>query len=253
MTGVRSSARFTCWPAASPIRSTRARRPTTRSTAAGGQAGPISGRAAAAQPGRRQPGEPGAGDGNPRVRALAHLMRYCEDYVISCSIEVWRGSETARVEYKRGEISGVTVGGIDAPERLAEVMQWSSGNYRLIVPEFSCPPSRRSAPSRRRHTSARPGAGAVRAGGATRQLRPRRSSECRSPRSPRPERPPRPARPPRPPSEATKSAAEAARVGQPARAIPRRPTPVALVAPAHGRRRASPASVAPTAGPRPLP
>ncbi len=72
-------------------------------------------------------------------RALAHLMRYCEDYVISCSIEVWRGSETARVEYKRGEISGVTVGGIDAPERLAEVMQWSSGNYRLIVPPFQLP------------------------------------------------------------------------------------------------------------------
>jgi hypothetical protein len=72
-------------------------------------------------------------------RALAHLMRYCEDYVISCAIEVWRGNETARVEYKRGEISGVTVGGIDAPERLAEVMQWSSGNYRLIVPPFQLP------------------------------------------------------------------------------------------------------------------
>ena len=72
-------------------------------------------------------------------RALAHLMRYCEDYVISCVIEVWRGNETARVEYRRGEISGVTVGGIDAPERLAEVMQWSSGNYRLIVPPFQMP------------------------------------------------------------------------------------------------------------------
>ena len=58
-------------------------------------------------------------------------MRYCEDYVITCSIEVWRGNENARVEYKRGEIGNVTVGGIDAPERLAEVMQWASGNYRL--------------------------------------------------------------------------------------------------------------------------
>ncbi|HVT10002.1 MAG TPA: hypothetical protein VHO67_21220 [Polyangia bacterium] len=82
---------------------------------------------------------PGPETGTLDGRALAHLMRYCEDYVISCAIEVWRGNETARVEYRRGEISGVTVGGIDAPERLAEVMQWSSGNYRLIVPPFQMP------------------------------------------------------------------------------------------------------------------
>jgi hypothetical protein len=82
---------------------------------------------------------PGPETGTLDGRALAHLMRYCEDYVITCVIEVWRGNETARVEYKRGEISGVTVGGIDAPERLAEVMQWSSGNYRLIAPPFQLP------------------------------------------------------------------------------------------------------------------
>ena len=76
---------------------------------------------------------PGADAGTLESRALAHLMRYCEDYVITCQIEVWRGNENARVDYKRGEINGVTVGGIDAPERLAEVMQWSSGNYRIIV------------------------------------------------------------------------------------------------------------------------
>ena len=54
--------------------------------------------------------DPGPETGTLDGRALAHLMRYCEDYVISCSIDVWRGSETARVEYRRGEISGVTVG-----------------------------------------------------------------------------------------------------------------------------------------------
>jgi hypothetical protein len=89
--------------------------------------------------------ESGTLDGRP----LAHLMRYCEDYVITCAIEVWRGNETARVDYKRGEISGVTVGGIDAPERLAEVMQWASGNYRLNVPPISLPSvaPRRTAPT----------------------------------------------------------------------------------------------------------
>jgi hypothetical protein len=82
---------------------------------------------------------PGPESGTLDGRALAHLMRYCEEYVITCSIDVWRGNENARVEYRRGEISGVTVGGIDAPERLAEVMQWSSGNYRLVVPVFQLP------------------------------------------------------------------------------------------------------------------
>jgi hypothetical protein len=84
-------------------------------------------------------GNPGPDSGTLDGRPLAHLMRYCEDYVITCAIEVWRGNETARVDYKRGEISGVTVGGIDAPERLAEVMQWASGNYRLNVPPISLP------------------------------------------------------------------------------------------------------------------
>jgi hypothetical protein len=97
--------------------------------------------------------DPGPETGTLDGRALAHLMRYCEDYVISCAIDVWRGNETARVEYKRGEISGVTVGGIDAPERLAEVMQWSSGNYRLVVPEFKLPAT---APKREKAASATP-------------------------------------------------------------------------------------------------
>ena len=82
---------------------------------------------------------PGPDSGTLESRALAHLMRYCEDYVITCAIEVWRGNENARVEYKRGEIGNVTVGGIDAPERLAEVMQWSSGNYRLVVQPMKLP------------------------------------------------------------------------------------------------------------------
>src|SRR5215471_2973825 len=82
---------------------------------------------------------PGPDAGTLESRALAHLMRYCEDYVITCTIEVWRGNENAKVEYKRGEIGVVTVGGIDAPERLAEVMQWSSGNYRLVVQPLKLP------------------------------------------------------------------------------------------------------------------
>jgi hypothetical protein len=82
---------------------------------------------------------PGPSQGKLEERPLAHLMRYCEDYVLTTGIEVWRGSENAKVDYRRGEIVGVTVGGIDAPERLAEVMKWASGSYRLIVPKLTLP------------------------------------------------------------------------------------------------------------------
>ena len=84
---------------------------------------------------------PGPDAGTLDARPLAHLMRYSEQFVITCSIEVWRGNENARVDYRKGEISGVTVGGIDAPERLAEVMRWTSGNYRLVVPRLTLPDS----------------------------------------------------------------------------------------------------------------
>ena len=81
----------------------------------------------------------GPAQGKLDERPLATLMRYCEDFVLTCGIEVWRGSENAKVDYRRGEIVGVTVGGIDAPERLAEVMKWASGNYRLTVPVLDLP------------------------------------------------------------------------------------------------------------------
>ena len=82
---------------------------------------------------------PGPDQGKLEERPLATLMRYCEEFVLTASIEVWRASENAKVEYRRGEIVGVTVGGIDAPERLAEVMKWASGSYRLMAPKLTLP------------------------------------------------------------------------------------------------------------------
>jgi hypothetical protein len=117
---------------------------------------------------------PGPDSGTLEGRALAHLMRYCEDYVITCAIEVWRGNETARVEYKRGEIGNVTVGGIDAPERLAEVMQWTSGNYRLIVQPLKLPavaPKRpQAAAAAAKVPAPAPSAQAARSGSATKTI-----------------------------------------------------------------------------------
>jgi len=176
--------------------------------------------------------EAGPETGTLDGRALAHLMRYCEDYVISCAIDVWRGNETARVEYKRGEISGVTVGGIDAPERLAEVMQWSSGNYRLVVPEFKLPAT---APKRAKSSTATPApvpapalsAQAARNASSTKTIFGMPVAEVAKARA------------------AAEAAKEAAREASKA-------APVPVVAPAPVAPRVVPPSVAPTPTPAPM-
>jgi hypothetical protein len=188
--------------------------------------------------------EAGPETGTLDGRALAHLMRYCEDYVISCAIDVWRGNETARVEYKRGEISGVTVGGIDAPERLAEVMQWSSGNYRLVVPEFKLPAT---APKRAKSSTATPApvpapapsAQAARNASSTKTIFGMPVAEIAK------------ARAAAEAAKAAQAAQEPARPGsQPA--APRVATPVPVLTPAPGAPRVSPPGVAPSATPAPM-
>ena len=187
--------------------------------------------------------DPGPETGTLDGRALAHLMRYCEDYVISCAIDVWRGNETARVEYKRGEISGVTVGGIDAPERLAEVMQWSSGNYRLVVPEFKLPAT---APKRAKPATTEPvpvpapaaSAQAARQASSTKTIFGMPVAEIAKARAA---------------AEAAKAAAEAAKAASaPQPAAPRVATPIPVAAPAPVTPRVNPPGVAPSATPAPM-
>jgi hypothetical protein len=161
---------------------------------------------------------PGPESGTLDSRPLAHLMRYCEQYVITCGIEVWRGSETARVEYRKGEISGVAVGGIDAPERLAEVMQWASGNYRLIMPKLTMPESVPKAPAVKPAAPAPAPAAAAPAPAAAPPARP-------------PATPPAARLPATPPT-----ARPAAPAPQPAPAPARAPAPAAAAASTHATR-----------------
>ena len=154
---------------------------------------------------------PGPDSGTLDSRPLAHLMRYCEQYVITCGIEVWRGSETARVEYRKGEISGVTVGGIDAPERLAEVMQWASGNYRLTTPKLTIPESvpkvvAKAAPASAPAAAPAPAAAAgppVRPPATPAAARPPATPPTARPAAPAPVAPPAPARAPAAPVSAS--------------------------------------------------
>ena len=77
--------------------------------------------------------------GDLKGKPLAKLMRYCEEYVLTCDLEAWRGTETCRVEYRRGNIARTLINGIDAPEQLGEVMGWTSGNFRFVLPRLALP------------------------------------------------------------------------------------------------------------------
>jgi hypothetical protein len=77
--------------------------------------------------------------GDLKGKPLAKLMRYCEEYVLTCDLEAWRGTETCRVEYRRGNIARTLINGIDAPEQLGEVMAWTSGNFRFVLPRLALP------------------------------------------------------------------------------------------------------------------
>lgn len=82
---------------------------------------------------------PGEASGDLKVRPLAKLMRYCDDVVLTGTLEVWRGNETCAIEYRRGAIERTMVGGIDAPEKLSEVMGWRAGSYRIRLPMPNLP------------------------------------------------------------------------------------------------------------------
>ena len=96
--------------------------------------------------------KPGPGEGNLAQRPLVEVMRYCEEYVLTCTLEVWRGEEQASISYRRGELVGTVVGGSEAPERLPEVMAWKEGFFEIDLPLPVTPPA--PAPSRRNTASA---------------------------------------------------------------------------------------------------
>ncbi|MGD0836148.1 MAG: hypothetical protein ABSB49_05825 [Polyangia bacterium] len=88
---------------------------------------------------------PGPHEGSLKDRSVAALMRYCEEYVLTCRLEVWRGQERAVVDYRRGEIVGTSVAGSDASDRLPEVMAWSEGSYQIVLPAPTLPSSPRKS------------------------------------------------------------------------------------------------------------
>jgi len=82
---------------------------------------------------------PGPEEGQLSERSLAKLMRYCEQYAMTCLLEVWQGGQQATINYRRGEIVSTTVDGHDGEELLPEVMTWTAGQYRIVLPPLVLP------------------------------------------------------------------------------------------------------------------
>ncbi len=89
---------------------------------------------------------PGPGEGTLAERPPAELMRYCELYVLTCALEIWRDTDRAAIGYRKGEIVSTVVNGAEASDRLAEVINWDSGGYRIVLPELSLPEPSRPVP-----------------------------------------------------------------------------------------------------------
>ena len=89
--------------------------------------------------------KPTPAEGELTERPVTALMRYCEDYVLTCALELQRGTEHARISYRRGEIVRTLVDGSESAERLPDVIGWTEGRWRILLPQVTLP--RRKKPA----------------------------------------------------------------------------------------------------------
>ena len=78
-------------------------------------------------------------EGDLAKRPVTAIMRFCEDFVLTCALELQRGPENARISYRRGEIIRTLVDGSESPERLPDVIGWSEGTWRIVLPQMNLP------------------------------------------------------------------------------------------------------------------
>jgi hypothetical protein len=78
-------------------------------------------------------------EGQLSQRPVTALMRYCEEFVLTCALELARGQENARISYRRGEIIRTLVDGSESSERLPDVMAWNEGTWRIVLPQLNLP------------------------------------------------------------------------------------------------------------------
>ncbi len=94
-------------------------------------------------------GAPGSLEGSLAQRPPPALMRYCENFVLTCALELRHGDDHVRISYRRGEILRTLVNGSESGERLPEVMSWTDGTWRISLPQLALPrPTKASRPLR---------------------------------------------------------------------------------------------------------
>jgi hypothetical protein len=84
-------------------------------------------------------GAPGPLEGTLAQRPPPALMRYCENFVLTCALELRHADDHVRVSYRRGEILRTLVNGSESGERLPEVMSWTEGTWRISLPQLALP------------------------------------------------------------------------------------------------------------------
>jgi hypothetical protein len=99
---------------------------------------------------------PGPGEGTLAGRAVTRLMRYCEDFVLTGSVELARGSDRASLGYRRGELVKTVVNGSEDADHLPEVISWKDGTYRIVLAPVALPRPSRAAPAETPATGRRP-------------------------------------------------------------------------------------------------
>jgi hypothetical protein len=84
-------------------------------------------------------GPPGPLEGTLAERPPPALMRYCENFVLTCALELRHADDHVRISYRRGEILRTLVNGSESGERLPEVMSWTEGTWRISLPQLALP------------------------------------------------------------------------------------------------------------------
>jgi hypothetical protein len=94
-------------------------------------------------------GAPGPLEGSLAEKLPPTLMRYCENFVLTCALELRHRDDHVRISYRRGEILRTLVNGSESGERLPEVMSWTEGTWRITLSQLALPrPSKVSRPLR---------------------------------------------------------------------------------------------------------
>ncbi|HEU4408142.1 MAG TPA: hypothetical protein VFS43_22965, partial [Polyangiaceae bacterium] len=84
--------------------------------------------------------EPHPFEGPLADRPPVELFRYCEDNALTCKVELRSGGIRGEAAYKLGELLSVSCGGDKREVAVTQMLRWSDGTYRVVLPTVDLPP-----------------------------------------------------------------------------------------------------------------